>query len=235
MGGLLRVNEVFGPTIQGEGPSAGRRAVFLRLSGCNLTCSWCDTPYTWKWTEYDRDTETHPRDVTAVADQLRDLAGGHPAVYVITGGEPLVQQQAVAELVKTLQGHDRRRQAHIEIETNGTIDPTKLPMSVRLNVSPKLANSGVEQGRRYHPDVLRRLSNWPGVAFKFVVEDLPDLDEIAKDFFFLYPEQVWIMPQARDRTVLDVRTQAIIDAALARGWNLAYRQHVAIWNGERGR
>ena len=56
----LRVNEIFGPTFQGEGPHAGQSAVFLRTSGCNLNCSWCDTPYTWDWERYDREAETHP-------------------------------------------------------------------------------------------------------------------------------------------------------------------------------
>ena len=103
----LRVNEIFGPTIQGEGPSAGKPAVFLRLAGCNLDCAWCDTPYSWDWKRHDRKQEEKHLSVGQVAEQLGKLLGAHtvpePApLLVVSGGEPLIQADALQSLLMGL-------------------------------------------------------------------------------------------------------------------------------------
>lgn len=161
----LAVSEVFGPTVQGEGPSTGRPAVFLRLAGCNLACSWCDTPYTWDWTNYDKSKEVEVRPVASVFDEvndrLRQLRGSETALLVVTGGEPLLQAEALSALFNKL----CRRGSNpmdVEVETNGTCYPINecddhtqerplTPMwtwagcrwfNVSYNVSPKLSNSG---------------------------------------------------------------------------------------------
>lgn len=84
----LLVAETFGdarPTFQGEGPSAGTPAVFIRLSRCNLACSWCDTKYTWDWAHYDPRKESARLGVTDLAEWALSLP---PGLVVITGGEP---------------------------------------------------------------------------------------------------------------------------------------------------
>src|ERR1700730_7162757 len=93
--GTLVVSEVFGPTIQGEGPSLGRRAGFIRLGGCDLTCSWCDAAYTWNASRYDLRAELTRMPVTAMVE--RALVGD-PEIVVITGGEPLLHQQQAGRL-----------------------------------------------------------------------------------------------------------------------------------------
>src|SRR6266550_4296924 len=110
----LVVSEVFGPTFQGEGPSIGRRAGFVRLGRCNLACEWCDTKYTWDWSQYDPAVELSHRTVTEIVDQL--VAMDVPMV-VVTGGEPLLQQRSLVPLLVECHG----RRWRIEVETAGTI------------------------------------------------------------------------------------------------------------------
>ena len=112
----LTVSELFGPTVQGEGPSAGRLASFARLSGCPLACRWCDTPWTWDWTRYNRTAEQHPMTVSEVTA----WAENQPArLIVITGGEPLIQARQLAELVPAADALGKV----VEIETSGIITP----------------------------------------------------------------------------------------------------------------
>src|SRR3954452_24909384 len=83
------VAEVFGPTIQGEGRNLGQRAAFVRLGGCNLHCTWCDTPYTWDASRYDLRAEMSRRPVAEIVAEVRPM---RPHVVVLTGGEPLLHQ-----------------------------------------------------------------------------------------------------------------------------------------------
>ena len=226
----LVVAEVFGPTFQGEGPSTGRRAGFVRLGRCNLDCSWCDTPYTWDWERYDPAVELRAEPVGGIVDQLDDM---DPEIVVVTGGEPLLQQRRLVPLLQAC----AERGWPVEIETNGTRvpDPQVVPLVAQWNVSPKLANSGVPEDRRIRPDALAALVATGRAVFKFVVADDGDLDEIAGlvDAHGLGP--VWVMPEGTDAaTVLD-GARRLAGPALARGWNLTTRLHVLLWNDERGR
>lgn len=169
----LVVAELFGPTFQGEGPSAGQQAVFVRLSNCNLACSWCDTAFTWDWARFDRAAEQRLVSV----DDVRGWVLRHPTrLVIVTGGEPLLQQRHLIPLVDALAGAGLR----IEVETNGTIAPQpELAAAVTaFNVSPKLGNSGMTRDRRIHGPVLTSLVASGKAVFKFVVRDLVDLDEI---------------------------------------------------------
>jgi 7-cyano-7-deazaguanosine (preQ0) biosynthesis protein QueE len=228
--GELVVSEVFGPTFQGEGPSIGRRAGFVRLGRCNLDCSWCDTPYTWDWARFDPAEELHRHSVTSVLDQLDGMA---PEIVVVTGGEPLLQQ---AHLVPLLEGCAARSWP-VEIETNGTIVPDDriVGLVAQWNVSPKLANSGVAHEKRVRPNALAALVTTGKAAFKFVVTDPADLDEVAALVDAHGLEPVWIMPEGTDPTTLLERGRQLADAVLARGWNLTPRLHVLLWGDQRGR
>ncbi len=228
--GELVIAEVFGPTFQGEGPSIGRRAGFVRLGRCNLDCAWCDTPYTWDWTRYDPAAELRSEPVEGIVAKLADMA---PEIVVVTGGEPLVQQRRLVPLLQAC----RQRGWPVEVETNGTLapDPALVPLVAQWNVSPKLANSGVERGRRARPDALAALVATGRAVFKFVVEGPDELDEVAElvDAHDLRP--VWLMPQGTDAaTVLD-GARRLAEPALARGWNVTPRLHILLWGDERGR
>jgi len=224
----LVVSEVFGPTLQGEGPSAGQRAGFVRLGRCSLNCSWCDTPYSWDWKRYDPATELRELDVDEVAASI--TAMDVPRV-VITGGEPLLQQHAVVELLRLLPG------LAVEVETNGihVPEPELVDHVERFNVSPKLANAGIERSRRYKPGVLRTFQATGKAVFKFVVCESPDLEEIDAVVAECGLTDVWVMPEGTDAQTLVARAQRLADAVVARGWHLTPRLHILLWGDERGR
>ncbi|WP_223006882.1 7-carboxy-7-deazaguanine synthase QueE [Streptomyces roseirectus] len=221
--------------MQGEGPSLGRRCAFVRLGGCNLGCSWCDTPYTWDWTgsgdsgrAWDPRAELHAMPWQEVAGLLRAFAA---ELIVVSGGEPLNQQRRLVPLLRDLTGHGHL----VEIETNGTVVPApEVAALVRFNVSPKLAHSGEPRARRIVPEALAALAALPGTAFKFVCRGPGDLDEVAEITAHLGGAPVWIMPAARSRAELDRNLAALGDAVVARGWNLTTRLHISVWGDRRG-
>ncbi|HZQ27888.1 MAG TPA: 7-carboxy-7-deazaguanine synthase QueE [Acidimicrobiales bacterium] len=221
----LIVSEVFGPTIQGEGPSVGRRAGFVRLGRCNLACTWCDTPYTWDWSRFDPAVELRR---AGVAEVVAEVEAMDVPLVVVTGGEPLLQQSALVELLAALAAPGRR----IEVETAGTLAPSPELVALvdQFNVSPKLANSGNPVERRWRPGVLGAFSATGKAIFKFVVTGPDDLAEVAT----MDVAPVWIMPEGTDPAVLQRRLAELVEPVLARGWNLTPRLHVAIWGDRRG-
>ncbi|ATM24616.1 radical SAM protein (plasmid) [Streptomyces alboflavus] len=228
----LIVSEVFGdtqPTFQGEGPSMGVPALFIRLAQCNLTCTWCDTKYTWDWSRYDIKKETRRR---SVDELIAWVLGCDTELVVITGGEPLLQQ-GVIRLVSGLLAGGKR----VEIETNGTIapDPRLLVDGVRFNVSPKLANSGVAEGKRIVPNALAAFAASGHARFKFVTRSVAELDEIQQlvDRFQLSP--VYVMPEGTTAEVQIQTTRALADAVAARKWHLTQRLHILAFADARGR
>ncbi|HEV7887792.1 MAG TPA: 7-carboxy-7-deazaguanine synthase QueE [Acidimicrobiales bacterium] len=225
--GELVVSEVFGPTFQGEGPSIGRRAGFVRLGRCNLACTWCDTAYTWDWDRFDPAVELHRMDV---ADVVAAVEAMDVPMVVVTGGEPMLQQAALLELLPALSPASSPRR--IEVETAGTIAPRPELVALvdQFNVSPKLANSGNPLDRRYKPDVLRAFQDTGKAVFKFVAVGPADLDEIAG--FGLSP--VWVMPEGTTSEAVREGMAGLADAVLARGWNLTPRLHVELWGDKRG-
>lgn len=226
----LLVSEIFGPTFQGEGPSVGQRAVFVRLSRCQLACGWCDTPYTWDTRRYDVSAQTRRMSQSQVVAEV--LARSAPLV-VISGGEPLLQQDRLTWVIDMCRAHRRR----VEIETNGAVVPSwgVLDAAHRFNVSPKLANAGMPVERRINPEALRTFAKSGKAVFKFVVTAPGDLQEIAELQAAHDLGPIWVMPQGTtaDQVLSGARTVA--EEALARGWNLTPRLHVLLWGDVRGR
>ncbi|WP_327167711.1 MULTISPECIES: 7-carboxy-7-deazaguanine synthase QueE [Streptomyces] len=235
----LSVAETFGPTFQGEGPSTGRQALFIRLSRCNLSCGqgeqarWaCDTPETWDFKRYD------PRDPAVARRQsvesLTAWALGIPTrLVVITGGEPMIQMDGLTRLARALHGAGRE----IEIETNGTFIPSgELVESVHaFNVSPKLTSAGGRASARIVPAALRALSESGKARFKFVISHPADLVEAAELVERFALNEVWVMPEGvSSKAVLDGMREMAEDA-LRRGFNLSPRLHTLLWEDERGR
>lgn len=221
---MIVVSEIFGPTVQGEGPALGTRCGFVRLGRCGLTCSWCDSKFTWQWDEYDPAVELTEMTVDAI---VAAVAAMDVDTVVITGGEPLLQQSKLPELFSALP-------QRVHVETAGVFawkgDPALVDQWV---VSPKLANSGMDYDTRIKADVLRDFAT-QGAAFKFVVTSPDDLDEIHALVEACSITNVWVMPEGTDAVTLTRRTAELADAVIARGWNLTTRLHVLAWGDKRG-
>lgn len=228
----LLITETFGPTFQGEGPSSGQPAIFIRTSRCNLTCGWCDEPRTWDHSRFVLAEHTTRRSVASLAE----WALSHDTeLVVITGGEPLIQQRKLLPLVATLLDAGRR----VEFETNGSIAPLPDLRSdrVQFNVSPKLASSGVDADQRIVPDALSALAQANSV-YKFVITsehreaDLAEADQLADTYGL---RRVWLMPEGTTRDAVSAGLHALAEPALKRGWGLTTRLHVELWENEHGR
>lgn len=233
---MLKISEVFGPTWQGEGRSLGRRCAFIRVSRCNLACSWCDTPYTWDWegqngVAYKPSEEQFDGDVEELYEQV--VAMGVDMV-VITGGEPMVQQRSLRPLLEKFDEAAIR----VEVETNGTLTPlADFDRFVdQYNVSPKLSNSHQSEDKRIVPDALIALNETGKASFKFVVtcpDDMNEIDDIIGRCD-IHPSDVWIMGEGRSAEAIDEHAQTVVLDALERGFNMTTRLHVLLWGDRRG-
>ena len=218
-------------SLQGEGASIGTPSVFLRLALCNLTCTWCDTKYTWDWRNYDYNEEVMELSLEQVEEEILRYGCRH---LVITGGEPLLQQEALAPLVRSLKGMGFT----FEVETNGTIAPSPdLEQDVdQWNVSPKLETSGNSGQRREVPETLRSLTRLSNTYFKFVVVEASDLDEVRlmTQKYDLPRERVILMPEGRTRATLDERGRWLSVLCTEQGFRFSPRLHILLWGDKRG-
>lgn len=225
----LPVSEIFGPTFQGEGPSSGRLAAFIRLGGCNLTCRDCDTPYTWDASRFDLRAE-----LTAMT--TGEILARLPAapLVVISGGEPTMYRDrpAMAGLLRELSAH------RVEVETNGTLDPYPMDewTNVRFNVSPKLDGPMSDDpfDRRIRPDALTRyaqLARYGRAVWKLVVDGPESVVQALAlvDTFNVPRHRVWFMPAGTTITDTVGRARVVADLALWAGVNLTLRQHILLW------
>ncbi len=230
--------EIFA-SLQGEGPSAGRPCTFVRLSRCNLACTWCDTAYTWR---FEGDNRPH-RDELAFerkANQLvldeADVAARIMALgqdrLVITGGEPLLQGAALARMVALLERH------RVEIETNGTVAPHPAldALVAQYNVSPKLAHSGNPAKLALPPERLAAWAADPRATFKFVIAEPADLDEVLalQAAHAIPPERIMLMPEGTTSEVIRDRSRWLSQVALDHGMRLSDRLHIHLYGDTRG-
>ena len=227
----MKISEIF-YSVQGEGTLAGVPSVFVRTSGCNLRCVWCDTPYT-SWSP-----EGEFIAVADIAARVREFRARH---VVITGGEPMMFAETV-ELAALF----RAAGLHITIETAGTLWQD-LECDL-MSISPKLANSTPferEGGRwaaqhdrlRYQPDILRRLMDRYDYQLKFVVAseaDLPELERMCEETR-ADRAKVILMPEGVTPEVLRARGRWLAEVCKSHGYRYSPRLHVDLWGDERGR
>jgi 7-carboxy-7-deazaguanine synthase len=223
----MRVAEIF-YSVQGEGSLVGVPSVFVRTSGCNLRCVWCDTPYT-SW---------NPEGEHLTLDEIIARAVEYPAArhVVLTGGEPMI-----APGIVELSIDFRRRGYHITIETAGTVFA---PVACDLmSISPKLANSTPEgpfraqhERLRRNPETLRQLISQFDYQLKFVIAEESDLDEVRELAAEIEAPagKIILMPEGVDEKNLSDRGAMVAELCKRFGYRFSPRLHVHLYGNRRG-
>lgn len=247
---MIQINEIFGPTVQGEGAAAGRHCLFIRVAECNLRCKWCDTAYTWAFSEpraenlelpirkvYDKAENLKLMSSDDVLHELRKLwpVVSSPTMIVISGGEPLMQHRDLIPVVRQLSDWGNT----IHVETAGTLLPGDAFNSYvnQYNVSPKLIHSGNDMRKAFKPEVLSFFARDPRAWFKYVIRSVEDLGEVAAQCIEIGADRnrVMVMPEG---VTLDQNLKVareIVDEAVRMGFGLSLREHIALWKDVRGK
>lgn len=228
----MRIAEIF-HSIQGEGQFTGTPSVFVRTSGCNLRCWFCDTPYTsWK-------PEGPQVPWRGVLDRVLSFDCEH---VVVTGGEPMLPRDLVP-LTKALAEHQR----FVTIETAGTV--YRSVHADLMSISPKLGNSTPDAARggrwRSRHDTLRQnlpvverlIAEYP-YQLKLVVdrlEDIPEIEAYLRRLPNAEPGHVWLMPQATTREQLAEQTAWLEPEARRLGFQFSSRRHIELFGNVRGK
>jgi len=222
-------------SIQGEGELTGVPSVFVRTSGCNLRCAWCDTPYA-SW-QPEGEIRTIPQIVATVES--------HPAArhVVLTGGEPMI-----AKDVHLLAAELKATGRHLTIETAATVAPDGIACDL-ASLSPKLLNSAPDplahaawrrkhEATRWQPDVVRAWVDRYAYQFKFVVARPEDVDELEHMLAALHREiprhKVLLMPEATSLERMRERATWLGELCKARGYRYAHRLHIELYGNRRG-
>ena len=235
-------------TLQGEGVSMGVPSIFVRASLCNLHCTWCDTDYTWNWegtpwTHENDAVEGYQKfkksdylvelDTAEVAEQV----ASYPCRNVIlTGGEPLLQQDGWISLIDTLRA--QHADYTFEVETNGTQLPNAAMQAAitQWNISPKLANSGNKESLRINAEALAFFAKAKNAWFKFVVQSEKDLTEVQalEKEHGIARHKILLMPEGRDLETLQKRRLWLADICRDQGYRFSDRLHIHLWGSKRG-
>ena len=230
----MKISELFF-SIQGEGELTGVPSVFVRTSGCNLRCRWCDTKYaSWK-----------PEGENVTINDLLNKVCSYPARHVvISGGEPMIAK-GIEEFVRLLKESGK----HITIETAGTIPPNGIQCDL-ASLSPKLSDSTPKEGdinkewidrhesKRLDYDILSEWVNSFNFQLKFVVSKEEEIKEIQNVISRIegeiLPEKVLLMPEGIDPDTLRSRYDLLIDLCKENGYRLCHRLHVDLFGNTPG-
>jgi 7-carboxy-7-deazaguanine synthase len=225
----LRIAEIFA-SIQGEGRWLGVPSTFVRVSGCNLRCIWCDTPYA-SWSP-----EGPVMEVSAIVDEVVQLGHRH---VVLTGGEPMLFE-AIEPLCVALHqlGHV------LTIETAGTVY-RELPADL-MSISPKLSNSTPPEASgwqerhettRQDREPLAQLVAKYDYQLKFVIigpSDVEEIDELLNDLPGIAADAIYLMAEGVEPAALRERQRALVRLCMERGWRLAPRLHIDLFGDAKG-
>lgn len=230
----MKISELFF-SIQGEGELTGTPSVFVRTSGCNLRCRWCDTKYS-SWT---------PEGENVDIEELVEKVCSYPARHVvITGGEPMIAKD-IKEFVDLLKQSGK----HITIETAGTIAPNGIQCDL-ASISPKLSDSTPEKGEiseewierhdstRIDHDILNEWIDSYEFQLKFVVSRKEEINEVKciidKIESDILPEKVLLMPEGTDSETIHSRYDMLVDLCKENGFRMCNRLHLDLFGNTRG-
>ena len=230
----MLISEIF-YSVQGEGTLVGVPSVFVRSSGCNLRCRWCDTPYaSWK-----------PEGTEMSIEAILQAVNEHPTRFVVvTGGEPMVAKE-MPRLLQQL----REAGKHITIESAGTIPPEGVACDL-ASISPKLAHSTPDEASagkawvekherlRLQPQVLRAWCSEYDFQLKFVIASEADVLEVKAVIesigIEIPPEKVLLMPEGITQEALKTRQMLLVDICKREGWRYSPRLHIDLFGNKRG-
>ncbi len=222
----MKIAEIF-YSVQGEGSLIGAPSVFIRTSGCNLRCSWCDTPYA-SWSPEGLDL--------SLSEILAQVAAFRAPYAVVTGGEPMIAP-GIVDLTTQL----RALGLHVTIETAGTVwQPVACDL---MSISPKLGNSTPDghfrlqhERLRLQSDILAKLIRAYPYQLKFVIANPGDLDEVRALVATLDadPRHVILMPEGIHPDDLRQRGQWVAELCKQSGYRFSPRLHVDLWGNRRG-
>ncbi len=214
----INLNECF-KSIQGEGQSLGMPILFIRLSGCNLRCNFCDTTY---------HTDIKYTEITPELDKLLQ----ENKEWCITGGEPLLQQDEISNLI------EKYNPRHIEIETNGTIAPFPdlYRNSIQWNISPKNPDHNEVKNIKYNflSFIGRQLSTDYNIKFVYSNKEDEKFIEDILDKYNLDENNIYIMPEGATRKEQDDNMKDVIDYCIKNNFNFSPRLHVLVWDSKKG-
>ncbi len=215
----LRVAEVF-RSLQGEGPSAGTPAHFLRLQGCDVGCRWCDTKYTW---------DAAGGRALSLSDAFAELrALGDAPLLVVTGGEPLAHT-GIERLLAAAVGQWPR----VEVETSGVAPPVFTHERLFHMWSPKLPGV-TERWAETWAHAARFMAD-PRTLVKLVVSTGDDDAALRLVGEYALPrERVMLMPEGITDTALRERALTLAELCMREGFRLSPRLHVWLWGAKRG-
>jgi organic radical activating enzyme len=239
------------PAFQGEGSTISKHCVFVRLAGCNLSCNFCDTSYSWLW-EGRKEDHRYSKPVKQcdyvmqmtpeeVAQKIRDALNPSRRV-VFTGGEPLMQQKDILKVILEYQKLTGLR-INVEIETNGTIEINKdLAKYVNIiNCSPKLASSGNSKSKRNNAKAIESLVTqglYTECFFKFVVhhdnleKDMKEIKEWQKEHA-IYDHQIYLMPEGVTEERIKEASPVVWEYAYKHGYKFSPRLQVMLFGNKR--
>jgi 7-cyano-7-deazaguanosine (preQ0) biosynthesis protein QueE len=218
-------------SIQGEGVNTGKPAIFLRLALCNLACTWCDTKYTWDWQHHSIEEQI----IEIQSEEVQRQILRHNCTYlVVTGGEPMLQQKKLIQLLDYLKNKD----FYIEIETNGTIIPDQEIVNLvdHWSVSPKLQNSGNPLLLREIPEAYRFFADIASAHFKYVIHDEADFTEARNTMgkYGVASGRTFLMPEAQTRESLLERSRWLVELCKSHDFLYSTRLQILLWGDSRG-
>ena len=230
----MLISEIF-YSLQGEGVLTGVPSVFVRASGCNLRCNWCDTPYA-SW-----EPEGQQRTVAQIVGEVQNHSAARHVV--LTGGEPMI-----AKDIRILAGELKKLGYHITIETAATVAPDGVACDL-ASLSPKLLNSAPDarlsatwrkkhEQLRWQPDVVRTWVDSYPFQFKFVVSQASDVAELEGMLASLGRDiprsRVLLMPEGTTLEAIRSRAGWLGELCKARGYRYAHRLHIELYGNKRG-
>ncbi len=231
----IRISEIFGPTIQGEGALIGRPTVFVRTGGCDYRCAWCDTLYA---VESQYRHEWKEMSAAEIFERVKELSQGKPIMVTLSGGNPAIQPLGPLIEMGKKEGY------RFALETQGSVAQDWFALLDVLTLSPKPPSSGMTTDWKIFDDCLKAAGNGPAISLKIVVFDEDDYS-YAKDAAARYPHlPVYLQPgnpapppQIVDKAALDERLRWLVGKVGNDNWfnaNVLPQLHVMLWGNERG-